>query len=65
MNLKIHEMNADQLREELKKTEVSLASIFDEAKENPDPELGEAYYFFQNESNRIRNRLWALEVNHA
>ena len=65
MNLRIHEMNADQLRNELAKTERHLSAIFDEAKENPDPELSEAYYEYQNDANRIRNRLWAMEVNHA
>ena len=63
MNLRIHEMNADQLRNELAKTERHLSAIFEEAKWNPDPSLSAAYHEFQNVANRIRNRLWAMEVN--
>lgn len=65
MNRKIYEMTADELRMELKRTESYLAAIFDEAKTNSDASLNNAYYDFQNEANRIRNRLWALEVGHA
>lgn len=60
---KIHEMSGEELRDELKRTEQCLQSVFEEAKWNSDASLSDAYYEFQNESDRIRNRLWALEVN--
>ena len=60
---KIHEMSVEELLAELKRTEQSLEYVFEEAKWNPDPSLSTAYYEFQNESNRIRNRLWEMEVN--
>ena len=60
---RIYEMSVDELRDELKRTEQSLQYVFEEAKWNPDPSLSDAYYEFQNEANRIRNRLWAMEVN--
>ena len=62
---KIHEMTAQELRDELKRTEQCLQGVFEEAKWNPDPSLSDAYYEFQNEANRIRNRLWEMEVSHA
>lgn len=62
---KIHEMSADELRKELQRTEDDLTAIFEEAKRCDDPQLSSAYYEVQNEANRIRNRLWALEVGHA
>lgn len=60
---KIHEMTAQELRDELKRTEQCLQSVFEEAKWNADPSLSAAYYEFQNEADRIRNRLWEMEVN--
>ena len=60
---KIHEMTVEELRDELQRTEQSLQYVFEEAKWNPDPAVSAAYYEFQNEANRIRNRLWAMEVN--
>ena len=60
---KIHEMTVEELKIELHKTEKCLSAIFEEAKLNADPSLSTAYYEFQNESNRIRNRLWTMEVN--
>ena len=60
---RIYEMSVDELRDELKRTEQSLQYVFEEAKWNPDPSLSDAYYEFQNEANRIRNRPWAMEVN--
>ena len=60
---KIHEMTVDELRDELQRTEQCLHSVFEEAKWNPDPLLSAAFYEFQNEADRIRNRLWAMEVN--
>lgn len=62
---KIHEMTAQELREELQRTEQSLEYVFEEAKWNPDPSLSTAFYEFQNEANRIRNRLYAMEVSYA
>jgi len=62
---KISEMTTQELRNELKRTERSLEYVFEEAKCNPDPSLSDAYYEFQNEANRIRNRLWEMEVSHA
>ena len=60
---KINEMAVEELRDELKRTEQSLQYVFEEAKWNPDPSLSAAYHEFQNVANRIRNRLWAMEVN--
>ena len=60
---KIHEMTAEELRDELKRTEQCLQYVSEEAKWNADPSLFDAYNEFQNEANRIRNRLWAMEVN--
>ena len=60
---KIHEMTVEELRDELKRTEQCLQSVFEEAKWNTDPAVSAAYYEFQNEADRIRNRLWAMEVN--
>lgn len=60
---KISEMSVEELRDELKRTEQSLECVFEEAKWNSDPSLSDAYYEFQNEANRIRNRLWEIEVN--
>ena len=60
---KTHEMTVEELRDELVRTEQCLQYVFEEAKWNPDPSLSTAYYEFQNESNRIRNRLWEVEVN--
>jgi len=62
---KINEMTVEELRDELKRTEQSLQYVFEEAKWNPDPSLSDAYYEFQNEANRIRNRLWEMEARHA
>lgn len=62
---KIHEMTVEELRDELKRTEQCLQYVFEEAKWNPDPSLSDAYYEFQNEANRIRNRLWEMEARHA
>lgn len=62
---KINEMTAQELRDELKRTELSLEYVFEEAKWNPDPLLSAAFYEFQNEADRIRNRLWEMEVRHA
>ena len=60
---KIHEMTVEELRDELVRTEQCLQYVFEEAKWSPDPSLSDAYNEFQNEANRIRNRLWAMEVN--
>ena len=62
---KINEMSVDELRDELKRTEQSLQYVFEEAKWNPDPSLSAAFYEFQNEADRIRNRLWEMEVDYA
>ena len=62
---KIHEMTVKELRGELQRTEQSLQYVFEEAKWNPDPSLSAAYYEFQNEADRIRNRLWEMEVDYA
>lgn len=62
---KINEMTVEELRDELKRTEQCLHSVFEEAKWNPDPSLSNAYHEFQNEANRIRNRLYAMEVGYA
>ena len=58
-------MTSEELRDELKRIEQSLEYVFEEAKWNPDPSLSNAYYEFQNEANRIRNRLYAMEVGYA
>ena len=60
---RIYEMTAQELRDELKRTERSLEYVFEEAKWNADPSLSAAYYDFQNEADRLRNRLWEMEVN--
>ena len=60
---KINEMTVEELRDELQRTEQCLQSVFEEAKRNPDPSLSAAFYEFQNEADRIRNRLWEMEVN--
>lgn len=60
---KIHEMTVEELRDELQRTEQSLQYVFEEAKTSTDPSLSAAYYEFQNDANRIRNRLWTMEVN--
>lgn len=60
---KIKEMTTQELRDELKRTEQSLEYVFEEAKWNPDPSLSAAYHEFQNVANRIRNRLFEMEVN--
>lgn len=62
---RIYEMTVEELRDELKRTEKCLQSVFEEAKWNSDASLSDAYYEFQNESNRIRNRLWEMEARHA
>ena len=62
---RIHEMTPEELRDELERTEKCLQYVFEEAKWNSDPSLSDAYYEFQNEANRIRNRLWAMEVSCA
>ena len=60
---RIYEMTPEELRDELERTEKCLQYVFEEAKWNSDSSLSDAYYEFQNEANRIRNRLWAMEVN--
>ena len=60
---RIHEMTVEELRDELERTEKCLQYVFEEAKLNPDPSLYDAYNEFQNEANRIRNRLYAMEVS--
>lgn len=58
---KIHEMTVEELRDELERTEKCLQYVFEEAKLYPDPSLSDAYYEFQNEADRIRNRLWEIK----
>lgn len=58
-------MTSEELRDELKRIEQSLEYVFEEAKWNPDPSLSNAYHEFQNEADRIRNRLWEMEVGYA
>ena len=60
---KINEMTVEELRDELQRTEQCLQSVFEEAKWNPDPSLSAVFYEFQNEADRLRNRLWEMEVN--
>lgn len=62
---KIYDMTVEELRDELQRTEQSLEYVFEEAKWNPDPSLSAAYYEFQDEANRIRNRLYVMEVGYA
>lgn len=57
----INKMTIQELQKELEQTEKFLDAIFEESKYSDDPELNRAFYEYQNDANRIRNRLYAME----